>query len=165
MTDWLETYRGSVAPWECDVTEHFTVAYYFDRLEAAEGNLAAALGVAETWKRGGFTRRYVLRFAREMRAGTAFHIEAAPIGLDDGLRLGYRVVDSATAETVTWIDEHWDAAAAIAPAQREAISRRLAPWDGPAAESRPQPSGKTGFVPTARGRVKPRDLDENGRFG
>jgi hypothetical protein len=25
MTHWIETYRGTVAPWECDVTEHFTI--------------------------------------------------------------------------------------------------------------------------------------------
>jgi hypothetical protein len=29
MTDWTETYRGAVPPWQCDVTEHFTIAYYF----------------------------------------------------------------------------------------------------------------------------------------
>ena len=31
MTHWTETYRGGVPPWQCDVTEHFTIAYYFDR--------------------------------------------------------------------------------------------------------------------------------------
>jgi len=163
--NWTETYRGSVAPWECDVTEHFTIAYYFDRLEMAEANLAAELGLAETWRHGGFARRYDLRFAREMRAGTAFHIDGAAIGCDQGLRLGYRVVDSATAETVTWIDEHWDAGAPIAAAGREAISLRLAAWDGPAVESRPQPRSNAGFTTTARGRVTPRDLDETGRVG
>ena len=30
MTDWIETYRGAVPPWTGDVTEHFTIAYYFD---------------------------------------------------------------------------------------------------------------------------------------
>ena len=43
MTNWSETYRGTVPPWECDVTEHFTIAYYFDRLEEGERNLAAIL--------------------------------------------------------------------------------------------------------------------------
>ena len=32
MSQWLETYRGGVMPWECDMVEHFTIAYYFDRL-------------------------------------------------------------------------------------------------------------------------------------
>src|SRR2546423_10135595 len=49
-TNWIETYRGTVPPWECDVTEHFTIAYYFDRLEEAEPNLADALGLGERWR-------------------------------------------------------------------------------------------------------------------
>jgi hypothetical protein len=39
MTDWAETHRGAVPPWQCDVTEHFTVAYYFDPLEDADARL------------------------------------------------------------------------------------------------------------------------------
>jgi len=31
VTEWFETYRGVVNPWECDVVQHFTIAYYFDR--------------------------------------------------------------------------------------------------------------------------------------
>jgi acyl-CoA thioesterase FadM len=40
MQNWIETYRGTVPPWQCDVTEHFTIAYYFDRLDEAEPNFA-----------------------------------------------------------------------------------------------------------------------------
>ena len=35
MEGWTETWRGIVSPWECDLTEHFTIAYYFDRLADA----------------------------------------------------------------------------------------------------------------------------------
>ena len=38
-------------------------------------------------------------------------------------------------------------------------------WEGPAAEARPEPSSTAGFIPTARGRVKPADLDADGHFG
>src|SRR3954462_1843772 len=115
MTNWIETYRGTVPPWECDVTEHFTIAYYFDRLEEAEPNfadpprpgqrggadpnLAAPLGLGERWRAGGFARRLDVRFARELRAGSSFQVEGAVLGLDDGLRLGHRFVDSANGET------------------------------------------------------------------
>ena len=57
MTGWIETYRGSVSPWECDVTEHFTIAYYFDRLEQAEANLIDRIGLTGALRRGGFKRR------------------------------------------------------------------------------------------------------------
>ena len=53
MIDWTETYRGAVPPWQCDVTEHFTVGYYFDRIEEAEPNLADELVLSDLPRRGG----------------------------------------------------------------------------------------------------------------
>ena len=166
MTNWIETYRGTVPPWECDVTEHFTIAYYFARLEEAEPNLAEALGLGERLRVGGFTRWLDVRFARELRAGSSFQVEGAALGIEDGLRLGHRFVDSANGETVTWIDERWDLAAAPLPAgQQTEIGGRLAVWEGPAVEPRPEPTSNAGFIPTSRGRVKPSDVDAAGRFG
>jgi acyl-CoA thioesterase FadM len=166
MANWIETYRGTVPPWECDVTEHFTIAYYFDRLEEAAPNLADALGLGKRWRAGGFARRLYVRFARELRAGSSFQVEGAALGIADGLRLGHRFVDSANGETVTWIEEHWDLAEAPLSAEaRGALAGRLATWEGPAAEARPEPKNRAGFIPTARGRVKPRDLDGGGQFG
>jgi acyl-CoA thioesterase FadM len=156
---WIETYRGSVAPWECDVTEHFTIAYYFDRIAEAEGNLADRLGVTERLRAGGFTRSYDVRYARELRAGSGFHIESAALPGEGGLRLGHRVVDSVTAETVTWFATRFDGVPTPFPAER------LAAWDGPEFEARPEPKNTAGLTATAQGRVKPGDVDEFGRFG
>lgn len=166
MENWIETYRGTVPPWECDVTEHFTIAYYFARLEEAAPNLADALGLGARLRAGGFTRRLDVRFARELRAGSSFQVEGAALAVDGGLRLGHRFVDSANGETVTWIDEHWDLnEAPLSPEERRAIEARLAAWEGPATEARPEPEGTAGFIPTARGRVRPGDLDAAGHFG
>jgi len=165
MTHWTETFRGTVPPWECDVTEHFTVGYYFDRLEEAEANFLDALNLGDPRHRGGPPRRYEVRYARELRAGASFHIESAALGVDNGLRLGHRFVDSVNGEVVTWFDEHLDLSAApLTPEQRGAIEGRLAVWNGPEAEQRPEPVGTAGFIPTARGRVKPEDLDAAGHF-
>jgi acyl-CoA thioester hydrolase len=165
MQNWSETYRGTVPPWECDVTEHFTIAYYFDRLEEGERNLAESLGLSELLRGGGFARHLDVRFARELRAGSSFHIESAALGVDPGLRLGHRFVDSANGETVTWIAEGWDLPeGALSPERRSAIAGRLGVWEGPAAEPRPEPQTTAGFIPTARGRVKAADLDADGRF-
>jgi acyl-CoA thioesterase FadM len=165
MENWIETYRGTVPPWQCDVTEHFTIAYYFDRLDEAEPNFAEALGLGDLLEGAGFPRRLDLRFARELRAGSSFHVVSAPLGFDSGLRLGHRFVDSANGETVTWIEEHWDLSSApLSPERHQAIGARLAIWEGPAAEARPEPKSTDGFIPTVRGRVKPGDLDANGRF-
>src|SRR4029079_9733799 len=100
MTNWIETYRGTVPPWECDVTEHFTIAYYFARLEEAEQNLAEALGLGERLRAGGFARRLDVRFARELRAGGSFQVESAVLGIEDRLRLGHRLCGSADSETL-----------------------------------------------------------------
>jgi acyl-CoA thioesterase FadM len=165
---WSETYRGTVPPWECDVTEHFTIAYYFDRLVEAERNFAETLGLREFLRAGTFVRRYNVRFVRELRAGSSFHIDSAAItiGMDGGLHLGHRFVNSANGETVTWIEESWELPPGSLPIERrEAIGSRFALWEGPAIEQRPEPTSLDGFVPTARGRVKPADLGADGRFG
>ena len=84
MIDWTETYRGAVPPWQCDVTEHFTVGYYFDRIEEAEPNLADELVLSDLPRRGGLPRRIDVRFARELRAGASFHVESAALGVEPG---------------------------------------------------------------------------------
>src|SRR6266446_219462 len=164
MQNWSETFRGTVPPWECDVTEHFTIAYYFDRLEEGERNLAELLGLGELLRGGGFPRRLDVRFARELRAGSSFHIESAALAVDEGLRLGHRFVDSANGEVVTWIAESWALPEGALSLERRAITGRLAAWEGPAPEPRPEPQSTKGFIPTARGRVKTTDLDADGRF-
>jgi acyl-CoA thioester hydrolase len=114
---------------------------------------------------GGFPRRFNLRFARELRAGDSFHVESAALALDPTLRLGHRFVDSVGGETVTWVEELWDLPSGrLSAERRRAIGRRLAPWEGPAAEARPEPRTMAGAIPCARGRVKPGDLDERGNF-
>src|SRR5712691_10194730 len=165
MQNWSETYRGTVPPWECDVTEHFTIAYYFDRLEEGGRNFAEILGLGELLRGGGFTRRLDVRFARELRAGSSFHIESAALAVDAGLRLGHRFVDSANGENVKWIAESWDLPAGeLSTDQRRASAVRLGVWYFPAAEPRPEPASTKGFIPTARGRVKTTYLDSDGRF-
>ncbi len=162
MSDpWIETYRGAVSPWETDVTEHFTVAFYFDRIAMAEAALAERLGLLDTLRAGGFTRRYDVRYARELRAGGAFHVESAALGTDGGgVRLGHRFVDSVTGEAITWFGVHWDGTAASMPAEQVA-----ADWDGPEFETRADPRDLSRLIPSAAGRIQPGDLDEFGRLG
>lgn len=160
MEPWIETYRGAVSPWETDVTEHFTVAFYFDRVAMAEASLAAELGLLDTLRKGGFVRRYDVRYARELRAGGAFHIESAAIGTDDGARFGHRFIDSVTGECITWFDVHWDGVVANVPAGKIA-----AEWDGPEFEVRADPKDLSKLTPTSTGRIQPNDLDEFGRLG
>ena len=165
MTDWTETYRGAVPPWQCDVTEHFTIAYYFDRLEESEANLADSLGIGNLLHRGDLPCRINARFERELRAGASFHVESAALGVENGLRLGHRFIDSTDKGVVAWFDVNWDCSAAPLSAQQHAaIEARLAVWNGPVAEHRAQPASTRSFIATARGRVKPADVNAAGHF-
>ena len=161
---WTETWRGIVSPWECDITEHFTIAYYFDRLADAASIMAGSLGLSGVSHSVGC--RFDVRFVRELRAGASFHILSAPIALDGAsLRLGHQFVDSANGEATAWVEEAINISAARLPEEvREAIGRRLLPWPGPAIERRLEPSTFEGFIPTARDRVKPIDIDPDGNF-
>src|SRR5689334_14102896 len=129
MTAWTETYRGAVPPWQCDVTEHFTVAYYFDRLEEADGNLADDLHLGDLMRREDLHRRIDAHFARELRAGASFHVESAVLSVENGLRLGHRFIDSTNGEVVTWFSEQWDLTAPLTSRQRSVIEPRIAVWN------------------------------------
>ena len=129
MTDWTETYRGAVPPWQCDVTEHFTIAYYFDRLEEAEANLTDVLGLGDLSRRGDLARRLDARFVRELRAGSQLPRRergGRPLEGDNQLRLGHRFVDSSNGEVVTWFDDIGTSRRALTPQQRGAIEARRA---------------------------------------
>jgi acyl-CoA thioesterase FadM len=164
MTAWIETCRTVVSPWECDITEHFTIAYYFDRLADAAATTADALGLRDL--AGSAHRRFDVRFVRELRAGASFHILSAPIAVDaDAVRFGHQVIDSADGEVTAWVEETLDSAASPFPRDlREAISRGLLAWPGPAVERRPEPTTLQQFIPTVRDRIKPMDLDSCGRL-
>jgi acyl-CoA thioesterase FadM len=164
MDGWTETWRGIVSPWECDITEHFTIAYYFDRLADASAMMAQSLGLEREGRSA--DRRFDVRFVRELRAGASFHILSAPITpAEASVRLGHQFVDSANGEVTAWVEETLDiATASLPPGTRDAIGLHQRPWPGPAVERRPEPITFEGFIPTARDRVKPMDLDPDGEF-
>ncbi len=165
MTTWIETYRGIVWPWECDVAEHFTIAYYFDRLADATVLAARALGIAELARGESCPARLDLRFLKELREGASFHVLSGPLGVDQReLRLAHRFLDSASGETVTWAEV---ALPLSTPSQDigQRIAKRLVSWEGPPIEPRPEPLTPDlvrGLRPSARDRVKPADVDEKG---
>jgi len=163
MDGWIETCRSIVSPWECDTTEHFTIAYYFDRLSDASAALAGSLGWHDAPR---IPRRFDVRFVRELRAGASFHILSAPLALDANfVRLGHQIADSADSEVTAWAEETVDIRATPLPGEMsDAIRRRLMAWPGPAVEHRPELTTPLGFIVTVRDRVKSPDLDADGAF-
>jgi acyl-CoA thioesterase FadM len=163
MNGWIETCRSTVSPWECDTTEHFTIAYYFDRLSDASAALASSLGWHDAPR---IPRRFDVRFVRELRAAASFHILSAAIALDANLvRIGHQIADSAGGEVTAWAEETVDIGATSLPFEiSDAIGQRLVAWPGPAVERRPEPATTQGLIVTVRDRVKPADLDADGNF-
>jgi acyl-CoA thioesterase FadM len=158
MEGWIETCRSVVSPWECDITEHFTIAYYFDRLTDAAATTAEAFGLRDHVQLNG--RRFDVRFARELRAGASFHILSGPIAIDgDHVQLGHQVVDSTNGEVTAWVQETLRTTTMLSSTEMHLLD-----WPGPAVEKRPEPTTLEGFVPTGRDRVKPSDLDADGNL-
>src|SRR5215467_14473669 len=107
---WIETYRGTVYRWEVDNVDHFTVAFYFARLEDATQALlhAVHLDLESLAKTGqaGVTERCYVRYHRELRIGDILHIRSGIVGVDgDGLSLVHEVIDSGDGATCTTVEE------------------------------------------------------------
>ena len=82
---WVDTYRGTVFPWETDIVEHLTVAYYFERFADATLALLDGLGLGAGYMRiegrGCVTVDCYVRYAHELRVGDILHISSAVIAV------------------------------------------------------------------------------------
>jgi acyl-CoA thioesterase FadM len=177
VTAWVDTYRGTVFPWEADIVEHLTVAYYFERFADATLALLDGLGLGADYmqaeRRGCVTEDCYVRYMHELRVGDILHIESGVIGVDEtGLRLGHRVVNSATGVLCATMEQRTvhvalgaRTEAPLPDRQRRSAEARLAGWDGPDRETRWRPAGTEGFLDSARDTVKPWEIDVFGESG
>ena len=162
MADWLETYRGVVNPWECDVVQHFTIAYYFDRFADATRNFFDLAGHDRRGTAGHGRARGVATFQHELRAGAGFHIVTAVAGFDkQTLQLGHQVVESTSNKTVTWFHESLALPETLPESAKRKLAAACVPWPGPKPANRAPPSAAQGPL-TARDRVKPWEIGEAG---
>ena len=163
MAKWIETYRGVVNPWECDVVQHFTIAYYFDRFADATRNfldLCASDGIDAALGHGPV--RYHATFLHELRAGAGFHILTGVIDIDAlALRVGHQVLASTSGETVTWVTQTLPVSPTLPPAERQELASLCLPWSGPRVPDR-RILRAAGRQPAARDRVKAWEIDESG---
>jgi acyl-CoA thioester hydrolase len=168
---WRETYRGTVARWEVDTVEHFTVAFYIDRFEHATLTLLDSLGLGPAYARregrACVTVDGYVRYQRELRAGDILHIRSAVIAVEPGgLQLGHTLINSETDQVCATLEQRvahvvldGRKPVELSPrSRREAEAQRVA-WDGPARERRPRPRGRDGFLPAGRDTVKPEEID------
>jgi acyl-CoA thioesterase FadM len=170
-TGWLETYRGVVARWELDNVDHFTVAFYFERLEHAMLGLLESVGLGPDYmaraRHGCVPLDTFVRYTRELRMGDILHMDSGVIDADEaGLHLGHKLFDSETRTVCATFEQRLShvslpgrAPAPLSTAQRRAIEVRRVAWDGPTREVRRAPKGLEGFVDSGRDVVKPLEVN------
>ena len=136
MTGSRITFMGAVPPWECDIVDHFTVAYYYQKLDHATDVVLARAGLDPTDPAAPTMVRCLTRFERELRKGDIYRIETARVDAD---RLGHRLIDAETGTVCTHFDQLLSAPipeTGAAPAGDEWHCAPLAPLEVPPAAAR-----------------------------
>ena len=175
MSGYIDTYRGTVFPWEVDLVHHLTVAYYFERFADASLNALDMLGLGADYMGregcGCVSVDCYVRYLHELRVGDLLHIASAVIGVEDTeLVLGHKVFNSDTGVLCASLEQRTlhVRLRGRAPVPLPATARRIAEgrraaWDGPPREARWQPVGIQGSLDSARDAVKPWEIDVYGQ--
>jgi len=159
VSKWLETYRGVVNAWECDVIEHFTIAYYFDRLADASRTYLEVIDASPEPSQ--LERRLHVTFRHELRAGASFHITSAVIAVHEtSLDLGHQFIDTATGKTVAWACE--SIPLVVGAGTHHKLQDMVAQWLGPSTAASTRPHAAAVGALTVRDRVKPWEIDATG---
>jgi len=81
VSDFLETYRGTVFPWHCDHMGHMNVMWYVGKFDEATWNLFASVGVTTRYlkesRRGMAAVQQNITYKRELLAGDTVAVRSA----------------------------------------------------------------------------------------
>ena len=81
MSEMVETYRGTVYPWQCDHMGHMNVMWYVGKFDEATWNLFAAMGITAGFlkehHRGMAAVQQNLTYRRELHAGETVAVRSA----------------------------------------------------------------------------------------
>jgi len=157
MTDYLESFRGTVKAWECDHVEHFTVAYYFKSAAAAQLRLLHELGIHAFDQNFPATTHIYTRFLRELRKGDTYFINSGVIDIKtDSLILGHRIINADSGEECTLIEMTLDCS-----------GKKNVPvveWSTPEKRAQETPIPSLNWTVTATDVVSTTPLDLQGRL-
>jgi acyl-CoA thioester hydrolase len=83
----LETFRGTVYPWQCDHVGHMNVMWYVGRFDEGTWNLMAALGVTPAYLReagrGMAALSQKIAYKRELHAGDVIVVRSTMLEVRD----------------------------------------------------------------------------------
>jgi acyl-CoA thioesterase FadM len=152
VTAYIETFRGGVFPSEVDSTEHFTVACYYQKFEAATWRFLRQTGVDPVAAR---TTTALTHYKAELRQRDIYRIETAVIESGDGPTIGHKLFNAETGTLCTTMQQ------TLAGVSLEGPS---AVWDGDAREERSMPGDDAAWVRSSVDIARPEETDWAGRL-
>lgn len=175
MTNFRETYRGSVAAWECDQYGHMNVQFYTGRVSdaAASAMLAAGFGheAFVRHKLGIVAVNAEMKYLSELHAGDLIRVESGAVSAEGKkIRFHHRLFNAETGALCMTADvlglcfdleqrKSVPLPAEIAAGFQTIIVDRAAPPQQVAI-----PALEDGFVPTGRSPVQPWECDRMGHL-
>jgi acyl-CoA thioesterase FadM len=152
MTGFSETFRGDVHTWEVDATEHFTVAYYYEKFEAATWRFLHQRGVDP---KSVCTTDALTHYKAELRNRDVYRIETAIIESGENPTIAHRLLNAQTGALCTAMQQTLTGIALPGP---------NTPWDGDVREERSIPSESAQWVPSLLDVVRPEEADWAGNL-
>ena len=136
------------------MTEHFTTAFYFDRLAQSTHRMMDACSTSRPQ-----LRDCLVRYFRELNPGDVFHIESCVTEAEEGrFSFGHKLIDSATGELCTTFEQRF-------VGTLEADTRSFqAEWDGPEREERADVPAQAKWLPACRDVVRGGETDWRGEL-
>ena len=147
MNGYSETFRGDVATWEVDATEHFTVAYYYEKFEAATWRFLRQRGVTPSAAR---TTEALTHYKAELRDRDIYKVETALIGGGETPTIAHKLFNADTGALCTTMQQ--TLAGVTLPGQP-------VEWDGDEREDRTIPSDDASWVPALHDVARPSEAD------
>ena len=143
MNGYSETFRGDVSPWEVDATEHFTVAYYYEKFEASTWRFLRQAGVDPATAR---TTEALTHYKAELRDRDIYKVETALISGGETPTIAHKLFNAETGALCTTMQQ--TLAGVSLPGQTVA-------WDGDEREDRSIPGDDASWVPALRDIARP----------
>ena len=147
VTGYSETFRGDVATWEVDATEHFTVAYYYEKFEAAAWRFLHDAGVDPGAAR---TVEALTHYKAELRNRDIYKVETALIAGGERPTIAHKLFNAETGALCTTMQQTLAGVSLSGP---------TVAWDGDEREDRPIPGEEAAWVPSLRDVARPGEAD------
>jgi acyl-CoA thioester hydrolase len=175
VSNFRETYRGSVAAWECDQYGHMNVQFYTARISDAAASVMLAAGFGQeafkVHKLGIAAVNAETRFVNELHAGDLIRMESG-VTLAEGkkIKFHHRVYNAETgvlcmqADVLALCFDLQARKSVALPADLEDGFKRVQVAADAPAEQVAIPATEDGFVPTGRSPVQPWECDRMGHL-